>query len=255
MRRRRTARPGRVLIGTSGYVYPHWRQRFYPRKVPARAWLGFYARHFDTVELNNPFYRLPQARTFRAWREAVPEGFIFAVKASRFLTHLKRLKDPAAPLALFLHRVQALEATLGPVLFQLPGHFQVNLERLEGFLRVLGRQRRVEGLRAVLEVRHPSWLDPRVFDRLRDANVALCLADWTQLAVEEPLTANFVYVRRHGSGRRYGGSYPEATLRAEARRVRGWRADGRDVYVYFNNDALGHAVRNALRLADLVGRH
>ncbi|HEY3066099.1 MAG TPA: DUF72 domain-containing protein [Methylomirabilota bacterium] len=244
---------GRIFIGTSGYAYPHWRRRFYPKAVPLRAWLAFYTRHFSTVELNNPFYRLPDARHFTAWRHAVPDGFVFAVKASRFLTHIKRLRQPADPLRRFLGRARRLQRTLGPVLFQLPGHFHADLGRLDRFLAALGRQRYVRDLRAVLEVRHASWLEPTVISRLEQAGVALCLADWSELPVTDVLTADFVYIRRHGRVR-YGGSYSEASLKDDARRIRGWQREGRDVYVYFNNDRRAFAVRNALTLRALVGQ-
>jgi uncharacterized protein YecE (DUF72 family) len=244
--------PGRVLVGTSGYVYRDWRARFYPRRLGAAGWLRFYADHFPTVELNNPFYRLPRAQTFAAWRAQVDHGFVFAVKASRFLTHVKRLREPAAPLARLLRRARALGDTLGPVLVQLPERLHLDLERLDGFLAALARQRLVRGLRAVLEVRHPSWLDPEALRRLRAARVALCLADWRSLAVTGPLTADFVYVRRHGA-RGHGGAYDERALRADARAVRQWRRQGRDVYIYFNNDRHAFAVKNARRLAELIG--
>ena len=244
-------RPGRAFIGTSGYVYPHWRTRWYPVQLPARAWLQFYAEHFDSVELNNPIYRLPDARVFSAWRQAVPPGFVFAVKASRYLTHMRKLTAPADPLRRLLTRARRLGDTLGPILFQLPGNFGVNLTRLERFLAALGRQRWVPRLRAVLEVRHPSWLEPAVVDRLRDANVALCLADWNECPVTDVVTADFVYVRRHGWGRRYGGLYRERHLVADAADVAAWRGRGLDVYVYYNNDGEGAAIRNALRLREL----
>jgi uncharacterized protein YecE (DUF72 family) len=202
------------------------------------------------VELNNPFYRLPTAAAFAAWRAQVPETFLFAVKASRYLTHMKKLREPARPLRLLLGRARRLGPTLGPVLFQLPPNFHLSLERLDDFLGALARQRLVPGLRAVLEVRHPSWLDPEATRRLATAGVALCLADGT-LPVSGPLTADFVYVRRHGVPG--AGDYPEAALRADARRIRQWRREGRDVYVYFNNDWRGYAVKNARRLRELVG--
>jgi uncharacterized protein YecE (DUF72 family) len=242
----------RAFIGTSGYVYRHWRGPFYPRQLPPHQWFQFYAEHFVTVELNNSFYRLPTTANFTAWRTAAPLGFRFAVKASRFITHMKKLKDPAAPLRLFLGRARALDGALGPVLFQLPRLFRADFARLDGFLAVLTRQRLVRGLRVALEVRHPSWLDATVFRRLEDAGVALCFTDWQEVPVVGPITADFVYVRRHGSGQRYGGSYPDSSLAQDARAVCGWLRDGRDVYVYFNNDRDGHAVRNALRLRQLV---
>jgi uncharacterized protein YecE (DUF72 family) len=244
-------RPGRVLIGTSGYVYADWRTRFYPRSVPARDWLRFYAARFPTVELNNPFYRLPSAETFRAWRETVPPCFVFAVKASRFLTHLKRLRDIRDPLDVFLGRARHLGPTLGPVLFQLPRSFHANADRLDDFLRVLGRQRRVRDLRAVLEVRHPSWLEPVIFDRLARAGVVLCVHDSRVQAVTGPVTADFVYVRRHGYARR--GSYTRRALERDAAAIARWRGQGLDVHVYFNNDWRAFAIRNARALARLVG--
>jgi uncharacterized protein YecE (DUF72 family) len=243
---------GRLRVGTSGYVYPHWRGVFYPSRLPAREWLPFYAAVFDTVELNNPFYRLPAKAAFRAWRAAVPGNFVFAVKASRYLTHLKRLKAPSAPLDRLLRRLGPLGPTLGPVLFQLPPQLHVALPRLATFLGALDRQRHVRGLRAALEVRHASWLTPETFDLLRKAGVALCLHDARAQQVAEPITGDFVYVRRHGVGGRYQGAYPEATLRADARQIRRWLAYGRDVYVYFNNDGGGAAVRDAQRLRRLI---
>jgi len=243
---------GRLLLGTSGYVYPHWRRRFYPADLPAREWLPFYALHFQTVELNNPFYRLPAKRAFRNWRAAVSSDFVFSVKASRYLTHLRRLRAPRAPLDRLLRRVGPLGPTLGPILFQLPAQFHADIPRLRAFLRALARQPHVRDLRATLEVRHASWLVPEVFDLLCKAGVALCLHDARSQPVVGPVTADFVYVRRHGPSGRYRGSYAEAMLRADARRIRGWRADGLDVYVYFNNDAAGAAIRNARRLAALL---
>lgn len=245
---------GRLFLGTSGYVYPHWRGRFYPPGLPVRQWLPFYARHFATVELNNPFYRLPARAAFESWRAAVGDDFVFAVKASRYLTHLKRLKSPRAPLDRLLRRVQPLGPTLGPVLFQLPPQLHADIPRLRVFLRTLGRQPHVAGLRAVLEVRHPSWLVAETYDLLGKAGVALCFHDARPQPVVGPITADFVYVRRHGTSGRYRGSYTEAMLRAEARRIRGWLAEGLDTYAYFNNDGGGAAVRDALWLGRLLGK-
>ena len=245
---------GRLFVGTSGYVYPHWRGRFYPPGLPAREWLAFYARHFDTVELNNPFYRLPAKASFRTWRQSVPTQFVFSVKASRYLTHLKRLKAPRAPLDRLLRRVQPLGPTLGPVLFQLPPNFHADIPRLRAFLAALGRQPHVAGLRTALEVRHSSWLVADTFDLLHKAGVALCFHDARLHPVTAPVTAGFVYLRRHGTSGRYGGSYPEAGLRADARQIRRWLAHGLDVYAYFNNDRGGAAVRNARCLHGLLSR-
>jgi len=177
------------------------------------------------------------------------------VKASRYLTHMKKLATPRDPLRRMLRRAAHLGPTLGPVLLQLPAFVRANVTRLDGLLLALERQRYVRPLRAVLEVRHPSWLEPSVLERLTAANVALCLHDWRELPVDGPLTAEFVYVRRHGtSPQRYHGAYSDTMLRADARRIRAWRRQGRDVYVYFNNDFEGHAWRNARALARLVRR-
>jgi uncharacterized protein YecE (DUF72 family) len=240
----------RVLIGTSGYVYADWRGRFYPRELPPRAWLPSYAAVFPTVELNSPFYRLPRHATFKAWADAVPPDFVFAVKASRFLTHIKRLREPGPPLALFLRRARGLGDRRGPILFQLPARFHMSLERLDGLLVALARRRIT---RAVLEVRHASWLVDAVFERLARANVALCLHDWREQPVTGPRTADFVYVRRHGTRLRWGGPYTERMLHRDAERIAAWRAEGRDVFVYFNNDGRAAAVRNAQRLMELAG--
>jgi uncharacterized protein YecE (DUF72 family) len=248
---RRTPRP-RAWIGTSGYVYAHWRGRFYPRELPASRWLPWYATHFDTVELNAPFYRLPTAEAFARWRAQVPARFRFAVKASRFMTHLQRLRDPDDPLALLLDRARHLADRLGPVLFQLPASFAVDLGRLDGLIAALARQRTVPGLRAVLEVRHPSWLVDAVFGRLRDAGIALCLADWRDVPVEGPVTTDFAYVRRHGWPSRPGRPYPPGAVGRDAAAVRDWQAGGLDAYVYYNNDERGFAVTNARALRRLV---
>ena len=226
----------------------------YPEHLPLRQWLAFYAQTFDTVELNSAFYRLPSIAAYQGWRTQAPTDFVFAVKASRFLTHMKKLKEPRDPLRRMLRRARHLGPTMGPVLFQLPGFVRANLSRLDAFLDALERQRYVRPLRAVLEVRHPSWLEDVVIHRLEAANVALCLHDWRELPVDGPITADFVYVRRHGtSPRRYHGSYSDAMLREDARKIRAWRRAGLGVYVYFNNDFQGHAWQNAQTLKQLLG--
>ena len=235
-------------------MYKDWRGAVYPVDLPARGWLGYYADHFQTVELNSAFYRLPSIAAFKGWRAQVPDDFVFAVKASRYLTHMVKLKAPRDPLRRLLRRASHLGRRLGPVLFQLPEFFRANLERLDGLLLALDRQRYVPRLRAVLEVRHPSWLEDHVIDRLTSANVALCFHDWRAQPVSGPVTADFVYVRRHGtSPRKYHGAYTLEMLRKDARDVRAWRRKGLAVYVYFNNDFEGHAWRNALTLKQLLG--
>jgi uncharacterized protein YecE (DUF72 family) len=233
-------------IGTSGFHYKHWQERFYPRELPARAWLAFYARTFDTVELNNSFYRLPEAAQFAAWAAQVPEGFVFAVKASRFITHIKRLREPEEPLARLFEHAGALGPKLGPVLYQLPPSFPKDIERLRTFLAALPQHRA-----HVIEFRHPSWFDAETLDVLRSAGVAFCCVDSPQLKSPVEATARFAYLRFHGSAFNWG-DYSEPELRDWAGRLRGLAAVCETVYVYFNNDWEGFAIKNALTLRRML---
>ncbi|HEX7043261.1 MAG TPA: DUF72 domain-containing protein [Burkholderiales bacterium] len=236
---------GELRVGTSGYQYDHWRRAFYPPELPKAGWFAFYARRFDTVEINNTFYRLPEAHVFEAWRAAAPANFRYALKFSRYGTHLKRLRDPAQPIALFLERARRLGPMLGPILVQLPPHWRADPVRLEGFLEALPRAQRW-----AVEFRDSSWLREPIFALLAKYGVALCVHDMLPRHPRR-VTADFVYLRFHG--RRYGGAYTPQQLAAHARRVRACLADGIDVYAYFNNDADGHAVRNALDLRRYIG--
>jgi uncharacterized protein YecE (DUF72 family) len=240
-----------VFVGTSGWNYKHWRGLFYPRELKTAEWLHHFAAHFRTVEINNSFYRLPTEHAFRTWREAVPRGFVFAVKASRYLTHIKRLRDPDDPLDLFLSRAKHLRGTLGPVLFQLPPRFKCDPDRLAVFLRSLRAHPLGKKRRAVLEVRDSTWLTRNVFQLLERFNICLCLADWHDLPIDSPLTADFVYVRRH-YGKSAGGNYSHPELNKDIRQIRRWSEEGRDVYIYFNNDWNGYAVKNALYVQKAV---
>lgn len=236
---------GELRVGTSGYRYDHWRRVFYPPELPKAEWFAFYARRFDTVEINNTFYRLPEAHVFEAWRAAAPPNFLYALKFSRYGTHLKRLRDPVQPIALFLERARRLGPALGPILVQLPPHWHADAARLEAFLEALPRTQRW-----AIEFRDSSWLCEPIFALLAKYGVALCVHDMLPRHPRR-VTADFVYLRFHG--RRYGGSYTPQQLVAHARRVRAFLEDGIDVYAYFNNDAEGHAVRNALDLRRYVG--
>lgn len=241
------ATPFPLWIGTSGYVYPHWRHGvFYPEGLPPRDELTWYAGRFGTVELNNPFYRLPETATFARWRAAVPPGFRFAVKASRFITHVKRLREPAEPLGLLLERGAPLGDGLGPILFQLPPTFQADARRLEVFLAELPRDRQW-----VVEFRHPSWHAAEVYHLLGRAAVALCIPVGGRVHPDLVTTAPFTYIRMH-AGAGPGGGFTDDQLRAWAGRVRALRQTGKEVYVYFNNDWEGHAVRDAERLRRLL---
>lgn len=237
-----------LWIGTSGYVYRHWRQGvFYPEGLPSRDELSWFAARFRTVELNNPFYRLPEAATFARWRDAVPTDFRFAVKASRFITHVKRLKEPAEPLALLLERAGELRERLGPILFQLPPTFPADLSRLDRFLRELP-----EGRQWVVEFRHPSWHDPSVYDSLARTGVALCVPVGGRVQPDLVTTAPFAYFRMH-AGAGPGGGFTDDQLRTWSGRTRALRQAGKEVYVYFNNDWEGHAVRDADRMREMMG--
>lgn len=242
------ARRGAVRVGCSGWQYAHWRGRFYPEDVPASAWLERYAEDFDTVELNGTFYRLPEPATVRRWRARVPSEFSFAWKASRFITHNKKLKDPREPLARMMASARELGAKLGPILFQLPPRWACNLERLREFIDALPRGRHA------LELRNPTWYDERVLELLERSRVALCLHDMPGSASGRRNVGPFVYVRFHGSGARYGGRYGASGLAPWARWLATQANAGRDVYAYFNNDAEANAPRDASMLRNAIAR-
>lgn len=236
------------LIGTSGWHYQHWGEGvFYPPELSAAGWLAHYARHFDTVEINNTFYHLPAASTFEQWRETAPAGFVFAVKGSRLISHLKKLKEPQAALANFLERARLLGEKLGPVLWQFPPRWKRNPERLRGFLDLLP-----SGLRCAFEFRDPSWFDDEIYQALADHRQAWCVYDLEGADCPVVRTADWTYFRFHGPGERYLHRYPREALREWAGRARSWLAEGCDCYAYFNNDAHGHALTNARELRELI---
>lgn len=240
---------GEVRIGTSGWVYPHWRERFYPKGLPQSRWLEFYAERFDTVELNNPFYRQPERGTFERWRRAVPEHFVYSVKLNRFITHMKRLNVDRAMVARSYDTMAGLGPKAAVVLVQLPARFPFDAERVARFFSAVAQRRR----RHALEPRDPSWLTDGAIAALRERRVALCIIDTPRWPTRGAVTADFVYLRFHGQTRLYAGSYDDAALEAWAERIRAWRDAGLDVYAYFNNDEGAFAPRDALRLRQLVG--
>ena len=240
----------RVHIGTSGWHYKHWLGVFYPAGTRASEMFQIYARHFDTVEVNNSFYQLPAAKTFDNWRESSPRRFLFALKASRFITHMKKLKDPESSSAKFFLVADRLEEKLGPILFQLPPRWKLNVERLDEFLTAMPMP--AEHQYAV-EFRDESWLVPPVYDVLRRHNTAFCIHDFADMKVPDEITADFTYIRFHGpTSAKYFGWYSDDQLRAWAARIKEWRARLSDIYVYFNNDPEGAAVKNALTLKEMV---
>jgi uncharacterized protein YecE (DUF72 family) len=242
-------RPPRMCVGCSGWNYKSWRTRFYPTTLPASQWLTWYAQRFHTVEINNSFYRLPAPETFAAWREQTPADFIFAVKASRFLTHMKQLRDPEEPLERLFSRARRLGRKLGPVLYQLPARLECDLGRLEPFLKALPPR-----VQHVIEFRHPSWYVPPVFERLEHHHVALCLHDKEGSTIHEPFLSPFIYVRFHGTSGHYHGSYADHVLKQWARRLAAASTDGRDVYAFFNNDVNAEATRDATTLKEETTR-
>jgi uncharacterized protein YecE (DUF72 family) len=235
-----------VRVGCSGWQYRHWHGDFYPASLPSARWFEHYASRFDTVEVNNTFYRLPDGATFAAWRRRAPRRFLFAVKASRFLTHMKKLKDPGEPIKRFFGRAMRLGPRLGPVLYQLPTRWPVNFDRLAAFLKMLPRRRR-----HTIEFRDPSWYRDDVFALLERHRVALCLHDMSGSASGKLAVGPFVYVRFHGTTK-YGGRYGDETLTEWAAWLVEQARNGRGIYAYFNNDTGGHAPRDAVRLREAI---
>lgn len=241
--------PGRAFIGTSGWNYRHWAHGvFYPPECKPPDWLRFYADVFDAVEINNTFYHLPSPEVFASWHDSTPEDFTFAVKANRFITHVKKLAEPEVHVARFLTHAAELRKKLGVVLLQLPPFWKFNGERLAGLLEFTAGQSIVPKLRIAIEIRHPSWLCDECYQLLRHHHAALAFADLPDCPVAGPVTANFIYLRRHGPGTPYSAGYPTKAIREDATRIQSWLAEGRDVHLYFNNDAEGHAVRDARKL-------
>jgi uncharacterized protein YecE (DUF72 family) len=247
MSERQSHQPRAMYIGTSGWSYPHWKKRFYPTAVSGAGMLEYYAARFRSVEINNTFYRLPERATFAQWRDIVPSGFVFSVKANRYITHMKKLREPKATTADFLSRVGALGERLGPILFQLPPRWRFDAERFEEFLESLPKK-----FRYAFEFRDRSWFDDRAFDALVEHRAALCIYDLEDCRSPLEITTDLVYVRLHGPGHAYQGKYSTQAITAWARRLSDWRAQGKTVYCYFDNDAEGFAVENALKLQSLV---
>ncbi len=238
----------RILIGTSGWHYDSWRGPFFPKGLPLKEQLAYYASQFSTTELNGVFYRTPTPEAVRSWREQTSGDFVFAWKASKFITHWKRLSQNSVnSLELLESRLSLLGGKAGPILFQLPPQFTANPERLASFCRLLSRKRRYS-----FEFRDKSWYEPRVLKLLSDRNISLCLSDHHQAPAPWKRTADFVYVRGHGPQGRYKGHYRPDTLIEWARRIKSWKRQGCDVYVYFDNDQKSAAPADALQLKRLL---
>ncbi len=237
-----------LRIECSGFSYRHWKDAFYPAGLPQGKWFAYYCTVFSTVELNVTFYRLPLATTFDAWYSGMPSDFVFSLKGSRFITHKKRLLEPETPVASFFERALRLGEKLKVVLWQFSPGFPVALERLKRFLELLSRY----PVRNALEFRHESWITDAVIDLCTGYNVSLCMADWPACIADLPVTSDIVYLRRHGAGGTYASYYSTAELRNDAGRMKGYAKAGKDVFIYFNNDACGYAPRNAQELMKMV---
>lgn len=244
------AKKVKIYIGTSGWSYHHWSGIFYPQDLSPHKWLEYYTQHFKTVELNASFYHLPRATTFTNWRKNTPDGFLFAVKASRFITHIKKLKGTKEPWQNFISRAKNLKEKLGPILFQLPPSLKGDPRRLESFLKILAPH-----YQYVLEARHRSWFNQDIYKVLKKFKVALCLADSPCYPFQEIITSNFVYIRFHGGKILYGSNYSEKELKEWAKKIKKWLKKNLEIYAYFNNDTQGFAVKNAKTLIKLVNYH
>jgi uncharacterized protein YecE (DUF72 family) len=237
-----------IIIGTSGWTYDGWRGPFYPENLPKKSWLTWYATRFPTTEINGSFYRTPSLEAVRAWRDQTPKNFLFAWKASKFITHWKRLSEKSAnSIELMETRLEALSPKVGAVLFQLPPHFVKNRARLASFLDLLPRRHAY-----AFEFRHKSWYDDDIFDLLHAHSVSLCLSDHHDAPAPWEVTARHVYVRGHGPGGRYKDNYPDKTLHAWARDIAKWRRQRRTVFVYFDNDQKSAAPADASRLVEML---
>lgn len=234
---------GKLHIGTSGWSYKHWKGNFYPQDLKAADQFEWYKKHFDTVELNNSFYHLPAALTFKNWKKNTPANFVFSVKASRFITHMKKLKVDKKSLRLFFSRAGKLGEKLGCVLFQLPPKWKVNVERFSEFLAALPKK-----YRYTFEFRDSTWYDEKLYALLEKYNAAFCIYELAGHFSPEKITADFIYIRLHGPGNKYQENYSDATLKLWAVKIDKWRRKGKDVYIYFDNDQFGYAAFNAIKL-------
>lgn len=235
-----------IRIGTSGWTYKHWKGCFYPVEWPSTKWLEYYAKYFDTVELNATFYRLPKPATFENWKARTPDHFLWSVKGSKFITHTKRLNNPTESLNRFYDSTNGLGEKLGIILFQLPPSLSFDVKVFEHFCRSLNTQ-----VRHAIEIRHQSWLNNNAFALLKEFNIALCMADTAgRYPSCEAITADFVYIRLHGSKKLYASKYSDEELQTWAEKIHTWN---KDVFIYFDNDFEGHAVTNARRLKEILG--
>lgn len=238
----------RIHIGTSGWHYGHWKGPFYPENHPNEEFLEFYQCHFHTVEINNSFYQLPKKETLKMWRNAVPSGFIFSVKGSRYITHMKKLKDPKESVFAFLKRVEVLGDKLGPILFQLPPRWKFNPDRLKSFLEVLP-----EKFQYAFEFRDTSWFEEETLRILEQYGAAFCIYEFAGTLSPKHVTADFIYIRLHGPKEKaYKGQYETRVLSGWAGAFSAWTRQKKEIFCYFDNDEAGYAAQDALRLQTMI---
>ena len=239
---------GKAHIGTSGWNYKSWRDGFYG-DTPQKEWLRFCAERFTSIEVNGTFYRLQEKSTFKKWRDQTPDGFSFAIKGHRYVTHNKKLLDAEEPVIRCRDSASPLGKRLAAVVWQLPAFLKKDIERLEKFVRVL---RHWETTRHAIEFRHKTWFDDEVADILREHGVAVCMSDAPDWPLWDAVTTDLVYIRLHGHTRKYASSYSKPALKRWATRIQGWLKQNRAVHVYFDNDAEGAAPQNALTLLEML---
>lgn len=242
------SKKGKIFIGTSGYSYRHWKVIFYPKNLSSDRWLEYYVRYFKTVELNVTFYQLPQKSVFKSWYKRTPKNFLFVCKGNRFITHVKKLKGTKEAVKLFFNRVLLLKEKLGLILWQLPPGWKVNLNRLEDFLKIISKYK----IRQAFEFRNETWFCDEVFKILKKYKVSLVIADSSQYPLVEKIISSFVYLRFHGGQILYGSEYSFKELKFWAKKIKQWINKGLDVFIYFNNDAQGFAVKNTKQLKKIL---
>ncbi len=232
-----------IRIGTSGWHYNHWKELFYPPDLPKSKWFEHYAQHFDTVEINNTFYQLPKEVSLQRWHKQAPKNFLYAVKANRYITHIKRLKDTSEEVERFFDRIGLLKSKLGPILYQLPPSLHKDLDLLESFIKLLPGNRI-----AVFEFRHDSWFSEDTFNLLNKFGAGFCVHDLSGKETPRVVTADIIYIRFHGPAGKYEGNYSKPALKNWAQWIRDNGTGISSVFAYFNNDISGHAITNAKTL-------
>jgi uncharacterized protein YecE (DUF72 family) len=241
--------PAKIHIGTSGWHYDHWKGPFYPENLSSEEMLPHYADYLQTVEINNTFYHLPQKATLKRWKDAVPADFIFAIKGSRYITHMKKLKDPSGGVPALLEVIRVLGKKMGPILFQLPPRWRINLKRLDTFLHFLPRD-----FRYVFEFRDSSWFTDGTYGTLGKWGAAFCIYHLAGQLSPKEVTTDFVYIRLHGPKGAYKGQYERKTLSGWAGAFSSWQRQGKEIFCYFDNDQGGYAAQDALRLQKMLSK-